>query len=176
MQKHILTFNTQKGSEGANIAQFIKDNNYIFVNDYFQNHNTRENVIKLGLDICVSLAEYDRLGLMHGGVKPSNIFLSPEGEFVLGDINVAKLYEQSYPNTSGIYVYMAPETLKEGVKTSVSDIYSLGIIMYKLLNNNRAPFRRCAEGTRYANVRQKVSCPRKCRCTSLGDYTQGLRI
>jgi len=145
MQKHILSINTQNGSEGTNIAQFIKDNNYIFVNDYFQNHNTRENVIKLGLDICISLAEYDRLGLMHGGVKPSNIFVSPEGEFVLGDINVAQLYEQSYPNTSGVYVYMAPETLKEGVKSSVSDIYSLGIIMYKLLNNNRAPFRKTDE-------------------------------
>jgi tetratricopeptide (TPR) repeat protein len=142
MQKHILSCADYAGEEIKDIAKFLNDNNYVFMNDYFKTHNTRENVIKLGMDICSALDEYEQRGMSHGGVKPSNIFVSPAGDFVLGDENMAGLYEDSYPNINGVYVYMAPETLKEGKKDAKSDIYSLGIIMYKLLNNNRAPFRK----------------------------------
>ncbi len=142
MQKHILSCADYTGEEFKDIAKFLECNNYVFMNDYFQTHNTRENVIKLGMDICSALEEYAQRGIVHGGVKPSNIFVSPEGDFVLGDENVASLYEDSYPSINGVYVYMAPETLKEGTRDTRSDIYSLGIIMYKLLNNNRAPFRK----------------------------------
>ena len=142
MQKHILSCADYAGEEIKDIAKFLNDNNYVFMNDYFQTHNTRENVIKLGMDICLALEEYARSGMAHGGVKPSNIFVLPSGDFVLGDESVANIYEDSYPSLNGVYVYMSPETLKEGIRDTKADIYSLGIIMYKLLNNNRAPFRK----------------------------------
>lgn len=103
---------------------------------------TEEEVIKLGIDICNALEVCGKLDIIHRDIKPENIFISNFGEFKLGDFGIARTAEKTMSNLSkkGTYTYMAPEVYKgEGYDATV-DIYSLGIVMYRFMNYNRAPF------------------------------------
>ncbi len=113
------------------------------MSEYFQNHYTEKQVIKLGIDICKALEVCQKYNIIHRDIKPTNIFVSQTGEFKLGDFGVARILEKttSHLSTKGTYTYMAPEVCRGERYTAVADIYSLGIVMYKLMNNNLEPFR-----------------------------------
>ncbi len=102
----------------------------------------REDVISLGIDMCKALELCRRHNIIHRDIKPENIFISNNGQYKLGDFGIAKTVEKTTGGLSkkGTYTYMAPEVYK-GEKYGPSvDIYSLGIVLYRYLNNNRAPF------------------------------------
>ncbi len=113
------------------------------MSDFFQNSYTQEHVIKLGIDICKALEVCQKYNIIHRDIKPTNIFVSETGDFKLGDFGVARILEKtsSHLSTKGTYTYMAPEVCRGDNYTAVADIYSLGIVMYKLLNDNLEPFR-----------------------------------
>lgn len=102
---------------------------------------TEKEVIKLGIDICNALEYCAKLDVMHRDIKPENIFVSNFGDFKLGDFGIARKLERSNNSMSrkGTYNYMAPEIYNGGKYDFKSDIYSLGIVLYKLMNNNRFP-------------------------------------
>ena len=106
------------------------------------NSLSTNDVIKLGIDICNALEACQAQKIIHRDIKPDNIFLSPSGEYKLGDFGVARTIEKTVSGLSkkGTYTYMAPEVYKGESYGSTVDIYSLGIVMYKLLNFNREPF------------------------------------
>lgn len=103
---------------------------------------TRRDVIKLGIDMCKALELCQKYNIVHRDVKPENIFVSPSGSFKLGDFGIAKIIEKTGNDMSrkGTYTYMAPEVYRGETYDSTVDIYSLGIVMYRLLNENRTPF------------------------------------
>lgn len=111
--------------------------------EYFKERYTREQVIKLGIDICKALEVCGKHDIIHRDIKPTNIFVSDNGDFKLGDFGVARVREKSSGNMSakGTYTYMAPEVCHGKPYTVSADLYSLGIVMYRLLNNNFEPFR-----------------------------------
>lgn len=75
-------------------------------------------------------------------IKPQNIFIKKEGVFKLGDFGTARQMEHtsSLMSKKGTYVYMAPEIYRGQEANQTIDIYSLGLVMYRLLNGNRSPF------------------------------------
>ena len=101
-----------------------------------------DDVKKLALDLCDALIVCGKKRIVHRDIKPENIFVDTEGNFKLGDFGVAKQLEKTYASmsTKGTYNYMAPEVVASKKYDSRADIYSLGLVMYKLLNNNRLPF------------------------------------
>ena len=110
---------------------------------YLRNRPVTEmDVINLSVDLCTALELCFRERVIHRDIKLDNIFVSKEGKYKLGDFGVARTIEKTVSGLSkkGTYTYMAPEVYKgEPYGTNV-DLYSLGIVMYKLLNNNREPF------------------------------------
>ncbi len=111
--------------------------------DYSQSHTiTREDVIRLGVDICSALEACEKKKIIHRDIKPENIFVDKDGNFKLGDFGVARQLEKTNTTMSqkGTYNYMAPEVVFKKKYDKRADIYSLGMVMYKLLNNNREPF------------------------------------
>lgn len=111
--------------------------------DYVENSGmTIGNVIKLGIDICNALEVCKRYNIIHRDIKPENIFVSNIGSFKLGDFGIARQLEKTMSGLSkkGTYTYMAPEVYKGMPYNSSVDLYSLGIVMYRFLNNNRSPF------------------------------------
>ena len=107
-----------------------------------QNHTfTRREVIQLGMDLCKALEICQRYNIIHRDIKPANIFISETEDFKLGDFGVARIASASTgaSTRAGTVNYMAPEVFRGEKYTSNVDIYSLGLVMYQLLNNNRMP-------------------------------------
>ena len=101
----------------------------------------RRKVIQLGIDLCKALEICQRYNIIHRDIKPANIFISETEDFKLGDFGVARIASASTgaSTRAGTVNYMAPEVFRGEKYTSNVDIYSLGLVMYQLLNNNRMP-------------------------------------
>ena len=102
----------------------------------------RQEIIKLGIDLCKALELCQKHNIIHRDIKPENTFISENGDFKLGDFGVARTIEKTTGGLSkqGSYPYMAPEIYNGKPYGSTVDIYSLGLILYRLLNGNRLPF------------------------------------
>lgn len=113
------------------------------LNEYTRRNTiTRQDVIRLGIDMCKALELCQKYNIIHRDVKPENMFISDNGDFKLGDFGIARTVEKTTSGLSkkGTYTYMAPEVYKGEAYGSTVDIYSLGIVLYRLLNENRTPF------------------------------------
>lgn len=111
--------------------------------DYVREHPLgEEDVIRLGIDMSRALELCQRRGIIHRDIKPENIFVSRDGDFKLGDFGVARVAEKTVSAMSrkGTYNYMAPEVYKGEKYGYAADIYSLGLVLYRFLNDNRVPF------------------------------------
>lgn len=101
------------------------------------------DVVKLGLDVLNGLQSCHNNGVIHRDIKDDNIFVSDKGEYKIGDFGVSKVLKDSSKAESlkGTPNFLAPEVYlgKEGYTKSV-DLYSLGIVLYRLLNYSRNPF------------------------------------
>lgn len=103
---------------------------------------SEQEVIKLGIDLCTALELCARCNIIHRDIKPENIFVNPFGDFKLGDFGIARKLENVTGGLSqkGTYNYMAPEIEKGSQYDATVDLYSLGLVLYRLLNRNRLPF------------------------------------
>ena len=101
-----------------------------------------EEVIRLGVDICNALEYCEKINVIHRDIKPDNIFVSELGNFKLGDFGIARMMDRSVSvhSSKGTYAFMAPEVFKGEPYDHRADLYSLGLVLYRLLNNNREPF------------------------------------
>lgn len=112
------------------------------LHEYMTDHpmNAAE-VRKLGIDLCSALIFCEKKSILHRDIKPSNIFVSPTGQFKLGDFGVAKVAERSVGTArQGTESYMAPEVYLSRPYGPSVDIYSLGIVLFQLMNGGRLPF------------------------------------
>jgi len=103
---------------------------------------TQMDVIQLGIDMCKALELCQKHDIIHRDIKPENIFINKNGDYKLGDFGIARQAEKVQANhtKTGTPNYMAPEVRKGLPYDHSVDMYSLGIVMYKLLNHNRLPF------------------------------------
>ena len=103
---------------------------------------TEEEIIKLGCDICTALEICSKRNIIHRDIKPENIFINDFGYFKLGDFGIARKMENMTGGLSqkGTFNYMAPEVANSSEYDARVDTYSLGIVLYRLLNGNRLPF------------------------------------
>ena len=101
-----------------------------------------KEVIKLGCDICSALEQCAKRNIIHRDIKPDNIFVNEFGDYKLGDFGIARKLENVTGGLSqkGTYNYMAPEVEKGNNYDATADIYSLGIVLYWLMNRKRLPF------------------------------------
>lgn len=93
--------------------------------------------VKICCDLCSAAEGFRSIGIMHHQIKPENIYVDSEGNFKLGDFGISNVAGRVKTEASP---YMAPEVYKESAYDTSSDIYSIGVLLYKLLNNNRLPF------------------------------------
>lgn len=103
---------------------------------------TLRDVVNVGIGVCHALERCQKLHIIHRDIKPDNIFVSDQGDFKLGDFGIARTAERTMSGMSrkGTYTYMAPEIYSGRAYSDSVDLYSLGLVLYRLLNNNRGPF------------------------------------
>lgn len=110
--------------------------------DALQYISSERAVIELGMSMCNALLICEKHNVIHRDIKPQNIFISPEGHYKLGDFGIARTVEHSVGLTAGVgtYNFMAPEVALGKHYNATADIYSLGLVLYWLLNEHRGPF------------------------------------
>ncbi len=103
---------------------------------------TEEDTLALGLEIGNALRWCRRLHILHRDIKPANIFVDALGQYKLGDFGIARTTERTGSATAriGTFNYMAPEVFHGEHYGASADIYSLGMMLYWLLNERRVPF------------------------------------
>ena len=100
-----------------------------------------KEIIKLGKDICNALAICEAKNVVHRDIKPGNIFISEKGDYKLGDFGVARTLDHTTNATRvGTDKFMAPEVIKKKKYGNNVDLYSLGLVLFWLLNERRIPF------------------------------------
>lgn len=98
-------------------------------------------VIKIGVDLCKALELCEKRSIIHRDIKPQNIFVNKNGDFKLGDFGIARVSDHTTKATkAGTYTYMAPEVYTGKSYNARVDQYSLGLVLYWLLNERRMPF------------------------------------
>jgi serine/threonine protein kinase len=127
--------------EGESIAARLRD----------QGRFTPGATVAIGRQICGALQVAHAAGIVHRDLKPANVMLIRRAgveDFVkVLDFGVAKSYsadqETALTHTGmlvGTVEYMAPEQIMGGVVDGRTDLYSLGVVLYKMLAG-KAPFR-----------------------------------
>jgi serine/threonine-protein kinase len=86
--------------------------------------------------VAEALAYAHRQGIIHRDIKPANILISRDGDPLLSDFGIAKIYEETLQLTGdgmlvGTPTYMAPEQLQGQPVDARSDIYALGVVLYQ---------------------------------------------
>ena len=98
-------------------------------------------VIKAGKDICKALMLCEERNIVHRDIKPDNIMISKFGDYELGDFGQAKIMDHTtMGTTTGTPGFWAPEVMNFQKYGKEADIYSLGMVLYILLNNKKMPF------------------------------------
>lgn len=116
------------------------------VNSRFHENMTgpekEKEVIRLGMHICSALMELHANHYVHRDIKPQNILVSDKGVYKLADFGAARQFngKDSFMSLKGTMDYMAPEVITGQKAGFQADVYSLGIVLYQLLNHHRLPF------------------------------------
>lgn len=103
---------------------------------------TLRDTIRLGIHICRALEVCAEKGIVHRDIKPDNLFYCPQTDtYKLGDFGIA--HELARPTEgkgrAGTLSHMSPEVYAGAPFTEAADLYALGMILYRLLNDNRVP-------------------------------------
>ncbi|HEU5258370.1 MAG TPA: protein kinase [Vicinamibacterales bacterium] len=93
-------------------------------------------VIEIGTQICHAVSAVHAAGLLHRDIKAQNVMLATDGRAVLMDFGTGWDMSEASASTgalAGTPLYLAPELLRGGEATIQSDIYSIGVLFYRML-------------------------------------------
>jgi serine/threonine protein kinase len=128
---------------GGTLEKYAEPNNLLPI----------DKVVEYMFKCCRALNYAQFNGVIHRDIKPANMLLTEDGDIKISDMGAALLLdiEQTQVNNIGSPGYMSPEQLRGEVLTHQTDIYSLGVVMYRLLTGY-LPFK----GSSLANLCQQI--------------------
>ena len=90
-------------------------------------------IVEFGLQISEILDKLEHSNILHGNLKPDNVFINAEGSLLLGGFT-------AFDSNAKDLSYTAPEMAQGAQPDYTTDIYSLGLMMYAMANDGRLPF------------------------------------
>ncbi len=95
-------------------------------------------VMQIVFKCCTALDFACRQGIIHRDIKPANIMLCDNSEIKITDFGAALLVDMEKTQLAGVGspAYMSPEQVREETLTHQTDIYSLGVVLYRLLTGH----------------------------------------
>ena len=94
------------------------------------------HAIEIGIQICHAVSAVHDAGLLHRDIKAQNVMLARDKRAVLMDFGSGRELggaSASSNSLAGTPLYLAPELLRGGDATIQSDIYSLGVLLYRMV-------------------------------------------
>ena len=139
------------GSTADGLPYFVME--YVIgepIDEYCDRHRLaiRER-LELFRAVCAAVTYAHQHLVIHRDIKPSNILVTEDGVPKLLDFGIAKILnpetdQAMAPTAVGMRLmtpeYASPEQVRGGPVTTVSDVYSLGVLLYELLSGH-APYR-----------------------------------
>lgn len=131
-----------------------RDSNYCYIITEFihgmtlrlflTDHTLPSEVTALvGIELCRALAYAHDKGIVHRDLKPENVMIRQDGHLKLMDFGIARVLDDSKVTVTGGLVgspaYMSPEQASDGSVGPRSDIFSLGILLYRCVTGHE-PF------------------------------------
>ncbi|MBL8480052.1 MAG: protein kinase [Sterolibacteriaceae bacterium] len=100
-----------------------------------------DKVIEIAFKCALALDFASRNGIIHRDIKPANIMLCSDGVVKIADFGAAIVAKNDETQLTGVGSpsYMSPEQARNDNLNYQTDIYSLGVVLYKLLTG-RLPF------------------------------------
>lgn len=97
---------------------------------------TPKEVISIAVQVCAAMEVAHERGIIHRDIKPQNIMISKDGKVKVTDFGIAKSTSSNTISTNmmGSVHYTSPEQARGGFSDTKSDIYSLGISMYEMID------------------------------------------
>lgn len=128
------------------LSQFLWDNPITWL-----------KALNLGVDLCSALCQLRAAEVVHRNIKPSNIYMDSLGNFMLGDLGLEAISNLRFATMDEhmISEYSAPEACDViGELNPTMDIYSVGMVLYRILNSNHGPFEDEATSAKAANLKR----------------------
>jgi eukaryotic-like serine/threonine-protein kinase len=99
-----------------------------------------EQAIRIVINVCDAMGYAHKHGMIHRDIKPANVMIDVHGQAILMDFGIVKILDDDTHTVTGAVVgtarYMSPEVIRSEVPDERSDIYSLGVTFYEMLNGN----------------------------------------
>lgn len=97
---------------------------------------SRIRLLNIFLQVCHAIEYAHSRGILHLDLKPSNIWIGPFEEIYILDWGSAQRAGEVQSHLAGTPLYVAPERLQGGVPDARSDVYSLGVMLYRMLTDH----------------------------------------
>ena len=99
--------------------------------------------LEVALKLAKAVAALHRAGIIHRDIKPDNVMLEPGGGLKLIDLGVARLRqfeEEGAVESPGTPSYMAPELFAGATADESSDLFALGVSVYRMFTGGAYPY------------------------------------
>ena len=94
----------------------------------------------IGIDLCRALASIHAAGLIHRDVKAQNVMREDGGRIVLMDLGTGREADRhpgrAMRELAGTPLYLAPEIFTGSPASALTDVYSLGVLLYRLVTGS----------------------------------------
>jgi RNA polymerase subunit RPABC4/transcription elongation factor Spt4 len=99
-----------------------------------------DKAVEISRQICMGLAAIHKSGILHRDLKPANIIIDSNGEARITDFGIAAIETEGGGDEAGVGTpaYMSPEQADGREATQLSDIYSLGLVLYEIFTGKPA--------------------------------------
>ncbi len=147
--------------QGGSLSNYISDRKL-----------STEEILELAIQISEGLAEAHNQGVIHRDIKPSNILVSDRGRAKIVDFGLASVQKRGFTPRPGLIVgtafYMSPEQA-QGIEVDArADLFSLGVVLYKVLTG-KAPFKGKNLGDIFEAILHKEPLP-------MSEYSSGIPL